>query len=225
MQSLHDLVEELYRVRYRRTTNTTVWIPEMPTDMISSKKGIDGWADWKLIERSGEIDPGFKDLEEETGYSLPYSFKYWHSRYYQLDGDMGLIRLPEIPSNKPYSPLRSHIFQMYLPEEYRQRGFLPFGAADNDMGPLCFYTQADVPNADWPIYGWNHDVMPGTYNHVPTAAWDLPLCFSNFRKLLECIVHFLGGHLPEFPELPPKQAGFRIIDPDAAGIYFNMYSV
>jgi len=211
---LDDLIQELYRKRYGNpVAGKIVCTSDTPEEMIpETDNGLSGWVEWKLIERRGEIDPGFEALEKELKCKLPYSFKYWHSRYYQLDADMSLIRLPAVPSNNPFKDLRREMFEMYFPEKYREQGYVPFGSDGNDTGPICFHTQAEVDDFDYPVY-----VLE------PYTKDSMQLQFSNFRKLLEYLVHYLRGTLTDYGDLPEGYAGFKIIDPDGAGKYYDRF--
>lgn len=171
---------------------------------------------WELLHRSQAIDPQFHDFEREVGVTFPDSFKRWHSRYFTLDGGIGGhgaisgIDLPAIPSNDLFGPLREQMFEIYLPEPLRRRGFVPFASAW-DTGPLCFDTTAQVPDADWPIYIWDHE-----------DEQDVQLVFSSFRKLLECCVHNCGGIMPDYGPLPEDVDGLKSIDPNGIGLYYDM---
>jgi hypothetical protein len=208
---LDTLIEEFYRACYPKDRLKSVH-PSPPKEMMVDENDQREWFEWKLVKRSEGIDPQFTAFENEIGCILPESFKQWHSRYYTLDGDLGFIRLPAIPSNDPFGPVRHEMFEMYLPERYREQGFLPFGSDGAwDAGPLCFHTGINDDAADWPIYLWDHD----------NAKQDPILCFSNFRKLLECSIHDWGGHLLDYGSLAIGSQGFTVIDPEGAGRFYN----
>lgn len=217
--TLDELIEEFYRVRYRNHKLFQVYTPDTPSEMIvGPSPDTKDWIEWRLLERSKHIDTDFDAFEEEIGIQLPSSFKRWHSRYYTLDGDVSLVRLPSIPLNVPFGPLRSAMSgAMYFPENFRKMGYLQFGDDGNDVGPICFHTGAPCENHDYPIYVWDHE---GDDEDVSF----LSLMFTSFRKLLECVVHHHGGTLPDYEELPEGYAGFKIIDPEGAGRYFNWNS-
>jgi hypothetical protein len=213
--SLDELIEEFYRVCYGNRANLrTVETPTTPQEMlVDDDSHASDWVRWKLIERSKVIVAEFAKFENEISYKLPESFKLWHSRYFTLDGDIGFVRLPAIPSNDPFKPLRKLMFEGWIPKQIADQGFLAFGSDGNDRGSLCFKTSAVVENADYPIYLWDHGWV-GTNR-------ELRLMFSSFRKLLECSVHHAGGKLIEHGTLPEGVKGFSFIDPEGAGTFFG----
>lgn len=214
--SIDEIIEAFYDECYRKSRPMyTVKTPNIPSDMIAGPgRYNDDWIEWKLLPRAAGIDPTFANFEREVGVTFPNSFKLWHSRYFTLDGDVGFVRLPEIPSNDPFGPLRFEMFEIYTPQELRDRGFVAFGGDGWwDAGSLCFNTSADVSDGEWPIYLWDHDSV-GTEQ-------ELELMFTNFQKLLECCIHNCGGTLPEYGPLPEGVEGFKIIDPTGIGVYFK----
>lgn len=213
--SLDELIDEFYRVRYKRQMPLyMVLTADTPTEMIIGRSpDTTDWIEWKLLERSNDIDPAFTVFEKEIGHKLPESFKRWHSRYYTLDGDISIVRLPEIPSNNPFGDLRSQMFDQYLPEALSKRGFIPFASDGNDVGPLCFDSSMIIDDNEWPIYVWDHE--------GDDSDKYLKLIFSNFRKLLECCTHLYGGQLAGYGELAEGISGFSVIDPEGAGNYFS----
>jgi hypothetical protein len=210
--TLEELVDEFYRVCYKYPDRlTVVHTPQTPEDMIvDNSPHSSEWVRWKLLERSKVIVPEFVEFEKEIGCKLPESFKLWHSRNFTLSGDVGFVRLPAIPSNNPFQPLRDKLIGGWIPKEVEDQGFLPFGSDGWwDAGSLCFKTSANIENADYPIYLWDHGWV-GTDR-------EFRIVFSNFRKLLECCVHYAGGKLPDYDPRPKGTKGFATIDPEGAG--------
>jgi len=213
--SIGEVIDELYRVRYLNC-GPLHWVhtAETPKEMIVGTTSSADWIEWRLLERSNKVSADFVTFEAEIGYTLPHSFKLWHSRYYTLDGDMSIVRLPPIPLHSPFTPLRDEMFEQYLPETLRQKGYLPFGSDGNDTGPICFHTALGSEDSEYAIYVWEHE--------GDESERYMTLMFSNFRKLLECCVHLHGGRLTNYPTLPDQYEAFAVIDPDGAGKYFGV---
>ena len=207
-----DLVDRFYKTVYaNKIMLGTVFIEFTPLDMVVSQEyRIGGWVDWKLIRRSEGIDPALTDFELEIGYSLPHLFKLWHSRYYTLYGQIGIARLPEIPSNNPLEPLRKTYYEL-LPEQLYQIGLIPFGDEGMmDAGPLCFDTRQPMPDADWPIVYWDHEWANSDREISPAV-------FSSFGKLLECAIHYWSPGVLGWKAQQKRIRGFFHIDPHGAG--------
>jgi hypothetical protein len=215
-----DLIETFYDVCHRQFAPFMLpVVPDDPAEMLVGTPTSSNWIEWKLLFRSTGIDPAFATFEQEMGVVFPHMFKLWHSRYFTLDGGIGGvgenavisgIYLPAIPSNDPFGPLRFEMTEMDFPEKQRARGFVPFASAW-DVGPLCFDTSADVKDADWPIYIWDHEDED-----------DIHIVFSSFRKLLECCIYNCGRMPPGYTRLPPGKEGMKSIDPTGYGLYADM---
>jgi hypothetical protein len=204
---ISELIEEFYRACYGHRPMKMVWTSDTPRDMMVHPDDEDEneWFEWKLVERSQGIAPGFEDIEKECGHALPESFKQWHSRYFMLDGDLGMVRLPEIPSNDPFGRLREIMFG-YEPASLIAQGLVPFAYDGNDGGALCFDTRKPAENNEWSILFHDHE-----WNEIER----MEIVFTSFRKLLECCIHVWDGTLMDYPGIEPRYKGFAQIDPKA----------
>src|SRR5579885_577741 len=185
---MSDYIERFFRA-YQASSEpmSVVLIASTPLDMlVDPTPNKSGWVEWKLVPQMTSLEPAMLALEKEVGIGLPTSFKDWLSRYYTLDMDIAIARLPACPSNNPLGPLRERIFGSgYHSERPRALGLLPFGAeAKMDAGPLCFDTRQARADNGWPIVYWDHD-----FDKRPEEIG--PMIFSSFAKLIECATHFL----------------------------------
>jgi hypothetical protein len=208
-----DLIDQFYNTVYKaRTPLKTVYAVNTPHDMIvGNEPDSEGWIEWRLIRRSETIDPALAEFEQEIGHPLPHLFKQWHSRYYTLDGDIGIARLPEIPSNDSLRPLRT-TYRCFFPDErLYNMGLIPFGnEAMMDAGPLCFDTRVSISDANWPIIYWDHE-WANTNREIG------PAIFSSFGKLLECAIHYWAPGIQDGKMRTKRIRDFFEIDPTGAG--------
>lgn len=183
---LDDLIERYYRLRYMRQPNWMV-LEGVPEEMRVGAPNKNGWIQWKLLPWSRGIAPGFEQLEQEIGVMLPFSYKLWYSRYYQVDGDLSFIRFPETSPENPFAELRKEIFDSWWPERIKGIGLISFGSID--YGSFCFDTRHNEKSSDYPIVFWDHDWIDSDKEIIPTK-------FSSFRELLEyCVQSLLPAEL------------------------------
>lgn len=204
-----DLIEDLFRAHaLLKGPLCCVLTDRTPTNMIvRTSTDSPGWIEWRMVRQPPAAQDRYDSLEAELGCRFPDSFKSWHSRYYTLDMDIEIARLPSSPSNDPLGPLCQRILGGDRP---RELGLVPFGDEGMmDAGDLCFDARAPRDDADWPIVYWDHEWERSPHEIGPTI-------FSNFAKLLECAIHFLQGD-HRFGARRHRIAGFFDIDPDGAG--------
>ena len=214
---MSDAVEKFFRAYYACFAPQRIPLsPTTPREMLARvEPDNSGYVEWRLTPQ-GDKAVDLAPLETVVGIPLPPSFKAWFTRYYTLDMDCSIVRLPECPSNNPLGPLKvimtaSHAFST-IP---RQLGLIPFGEESNDVGPLCFDARQPKTDGEWPIVYWDHEL-----DTKPRAIG--PTIFSNFEKLIECVTYYLeGGKTLEQRE--KRIAGFFEIDPVGAGAHGKRY--
>ncbi|WP_147313808.1 hypothetical protein [Deminuibacter soli] len=174
--------------------------------MITSAPSEDGWVKWQPIPGTLTMTD-YENLEKRFGVTLPPSFIEWHRSFYFLDGDCGIIRLPE---SNPAQPLKELIvnFDWEIGRELIAEKLYPFGEEGNDAGPLVFDGRTLVPGNEFPIRIYDQEE-----GNPPEGLSEI--IFSSFPKLLECITYFLEQRAhKETAEIIPA---FFDIDPTGAG--------
>ena len=99
-----------------------------------------------------------------------------------LDGDYGLVRLPDMQPSDPLASLRSQIAIAADPNcpALTQHKLLPFGQDGNDGGPICFKTDQPTEAGDFPIYFADHELLSDP-SYSGKRVWD------SFEHLLVAI--------------------------------------
>lgn len=185
----------------------TVHLDSHPEEMLVGPPNPEGWVQWRLIRRPGrKLD--FTDIERGCGHPLPSSFKEWMSRFDSLDLDCGVVRMTPAPANDPLGPLAKEV-RNGSPGLGNDLGLIAFGSeAFGDIGAVCFDTQADINDADWPVVIHDHE--------WPRERKITPM-FSSFRALLECVTELLGGNATTADDL-------RRLDPSMPQAAYDYWS-
>jgi len=138
---------------------------------------------------------------------LPQSFIDWHKRYFFLEGDCAILRLPISMPSQPLKEITKNL-EWFIPEQIIPQKIYPFGDSANDIGPLVFDARVPIANNEFPIRMYDHE-------YGGDLAGLSEIIFSCFDKLLECVTYFLN-------EMGQKEwrdivYNFFEIDPEGAG--------
>lgn len=98
-----------------------------------------------------------ESLEQYSGVSLPPLFRDYFLYKQILDGDRGIIRLPDMTPPDPLANLKSQMAVVHDCRALQQHSLLPFGQDGNNGGPICFKTDEPTTNGDYPIYVTDHE--------------------------------------------------------------------
>lgn len=133
-------------------------LPNVPPNLQGDWKSGDGWTSWIAVPSSVNNDD-LNAVEHQFRVRLPPLFRAYFLYKQVLDGDFGIVRLPNMTPPDLLGDLRR---QMAIASELpalRENSLLPFGRDGNDGGPICFKT--DEPNAqgDFPIYFADHELL------------------------------------------------------------------
>ena len=114
------------------------------------------WRIWFPID-SKVTDDEIKELEGRLGHVLPEDYKTFlkHKHFYNL-------RISEVSlCSHPVNTWRAKLIEMVFngsPTEYLiEKGYIPF-ATWSDWGELCFDTNRNQENNDYPIVLWDHEI-------------------------------------------------------------------
>jgi hypothetical protein len=101
-------------------------------------------------------------IEGVIGAALPPLFRGWLMYKCLLMTDFGTVRLPEVPSDKPLRPFRGFVDILDSQPYFRPRRVVPFGSDGNDVGPLCFDLNRPLPDGDYPVVLFDHELLHRT---------------------------------------------------------------
>jgi hypothetical protein len=73
--------------------------------------------------------------------------------------DFGLFQLPETPSDNPLRDVASYIGIMDSQPYFRSRRVVPFASDCNDEGPLCFDLNRPLPDGEYPVVLFDHELL------------------------------------------------------------------
>lgn len=134
--------------------------PGAPADMVAGPPDESGWIPWKPV-LSPVTDSEFLALEGVAGAPFPPLFRAWLMYKCLLMTDFGfdLFSLPETPSNDPLGDIRSFIGIMDSQPYFRPRRVVPFASDGNDVGPLCFDVARPLPDGDYPVVLFDHELL------------------------------------------------------------------
>jgi hypothetical protein len=100
-------------------------------------------------------------LEAAAGAPFPPLFRGWLMYKCLLMTDFGfdLFRLPETPSDDPLGGIAGYIGIMDSQPYFRPRRVVPFASDGNDMGPSCFDLHRPLPDGDYPVVLFDHELL------------------------------------------------------------------
>lgn len=101
-------------------------------------------------------DPELEELEQEVGHKLPGDYKTFlrHKHFYELQ--ISEVSFFSHPVNTWRAKQIDNIFHGYPREYLIDRGLLPF-ANWSDWGMLCFDTNRNTDDHNYPVVLWDHE--------------------------------------------------------------------
>lgn len=198
-----DLIDKFFNALEMSEMLTVIDSP-VPEEMIVSRNGE--WVNWKKMPGNTERIKYHK-MEARYSTKLPEDFIEWHRRYFFLDCDCSIIRLPHSHPSDPFREIEM-MWNYPLAHELIAQKLYPFGEDGNDTGPLVFDMRSKNDPANIPIRVYHHEYGGDL------AGLD-EIIFSSFQKLLECLTYFLEETrtrhnfevIPEFFEIDPEGSG------------------
>jgi hypothetical protein len=199
----NNIIENFFKALFDFGPLTVVYTADAPKEMMASAVNDDGWFTWKPIE--GTFGPeDYRKIEEKFNVVFPETFIDFHKRYFFLDCDCVLLRLPYSNPNKPLQEITDTLEDAgYL----TSIGIYPFAWEGNDAGHLVFDGREPKENNEFPIRVFDYalEELDGLSDII----------FSSFPKLLECMTHYMKeiknrkdfDIVPEFLEIDPHGAG------------------
>lgn len=141
----------------------------------------DAWWNWNLVE-SPVVESDILSLEQAIGAPLPPLFRAWFMFKSLPETDFGWVRLPHVLPNAPLKDLCDSV--QWMNDErmlFRKRNVFPFADDGNDTGPLCFDLTRPLPDGDYPILLFDHELL-----HQPEyAGMEVAESFSRLLDLIE----------------------------------------
>jgi len=146
---------------------------EIEPEMANPNEPMDneGWQKWYPID-STVADSEIEGIEIQLNYKLPKSYKVFlkHKHFYELYISDARFSGQEIRNWRQH--LTHMAFNGYPRELLIDKGYIPF-ADWSDWGLLCFDTNSQGTDYDYPIVLWDHD----RWNEYETFS-------ANFHNLL-----------------------------------------
>jgi len=154
-------------------------LPGVPAELRGEWSSGDGWFSWIAVP-SPITEKDLDAIEHNIGTTLPPLFRAYFLYKQILDGDCGIVRLPDMMPPAPIGNLKS---QMAVFSDCRSRqhhALLPFANDGNDGGPICFKTDEPTTSGDYPIYFTDHERLADpTYSGE--RRWD------SFEQLIDVL--------------------------------------
>ncbi|KQB99151.1 SMI1/KNR4 family protein [Pedobacter sp. Hv1] len=204
-----NIIEAFFSAFFNARKLTSVYTKDTPKEMMASPVDEEGWFIWKPLNGTFSAED-YRKVEEKFNVVFPQSFINFHKRYFFLDCDCRLLRLPY---SNPNQPLQEITDPLEDADYLASLGLYPFAWEGNDNGHLVFDGREDKENNEFPIrlfdYSW--DELDGLS----------AIIFSSFSKLLECLTHYMKEvkTRQDFDVVPD----FLEIDPEGAGKYGREY--
>ncbi|MCD0457121.1 SMI1/KNR4 family protein [Chryseobacterium sp. LC2016-27] len=114
------------------------------------------WRTWFPVN-SKVTDEEINDIENRIGYEFPEDYKTFlkHKHFYELQ--ISEVSFCEHPINIWRTSLTEMIFDGYPKEFLIDKGYIPF-ANWSDWGMLCFDTNKNQNDKNYPIVLWDHEL-------------------------------------------------------------------
>lgn len=130
--------------------------PEMTGPSMDEEEDDEEWQTWLPID-SKVTDEEIEELESRVGYKFPDDYKSFlkHKHFYELQ--ISEASFCEHPVNTWRASLSEMIFDGYPREFLIDKGYIPF-ANWGDWGLLCFDTNRNKDDHNYPIVLWDHEV-------------------------------------------------------------------
>jgi hypothetical protein len=204
--STQELTKQFFEAYLAAFPNRTVFTNDTPEEMMGGSVDEEGWFDWKILKGTLQ-ETDYRKLELKYKIELPKSFIAWHKEYFFLNGDTSILRLPASNPKLPLKDVESNL-NWFIPEQLISKKLYPFADEGNDAGQLVFDGRNAVPDNEFPIRVYFQEFggdMEGLSEII----------FSSFRKLLECLTHYLTERktrkdfeiIPDFFKIDPTGAG------------------
>lgn len=115
------------------------------------------WRTWFPVD-SKVKDYEIEEIEERIGYTLPDDYKIFlkHKHFYELH--ISEVSFCSHPVNTWRAKLTEMIYEGYPPEYLIEKGYIPF-ADWSDWGLLCFDTNKNQSEKNYPIVLWDHELV------------------------------------------------------------------
>lgn len=128
------------------------------------------WRIWFPVD-SKVTDDEIEELEERIGHKLPDDYKSFlkYKHFYELH--VSEVTFCSHPINTWKARLIEMIFDGYPAEFLIDKGYIPF-ADWSDWGLLCFDTNRNRENKNYPIVLWDHEIVDEVYDQY-TDFYDL----------------------------------------------------
>ena len=201
-----ELITKFFDAYFKTFSNKTVFTDDVPQEMILTEEDDEGWFEWTLIEGT-LVEEDYQKVEREFRVEFPKSFINWHRRYYFLDADVSILRLPTSNPNLPLEEIKKGL-NSFIAEQLIPKKLYPFGYDGNDAGPLVLDGRVSTKDNEFPIRVYDHEF-----------GGDLiglsEIIFSSFEKLLACLTHYMTELktrknfeiIPDFFRIDPTGAG------------------
>lgn len=203
---MKDLATGFFDAYFSVFSNKTVFTVNTPQEMMLTEEDEEGWFEWKLI-KGKLLEEDYHTIENEFNIKFPDSFIEWHKKFYFLDADTSILRLPASNPNLSLAEIRDNL-NWFVAEQLIPQKLYPFGNEGNDAGPLVFDGRLDVKNNEFPIRYYDHE-FGGELEGLSD------IIFSSFEKLLACLTHYMTELkvrrnfeiIPDFFKIDPTGAG------------------
>lgn len=201
-----NLIDQFFVAYLEAFNSITVFTNTTPKEMMASPVNKEGWFKWKTVTGTLQ-DADYKNIEDHFNIELPKSFIDWHKAYFFLGGDCSILRLPTSNPNEPLQEIKRNL-NWHVPQQLIPQKLYPFASEGNDTGPLVFDARSPLVNNEFPIRIYNQE-FGGDIEGLGE------IIFSSFRKLLECLTHYLTQLktrksfeiIPDFFQIDPAGAG------------------
>ena len=140
----------------------------------------DDWYSWIAID-SPVKDEDLDEIEVKLNIKFPGLFRDYFLYKQIIDGDYGIVCLPDMLPENPLKELRSEVSMFLEDEFFKINSLLPFGRDGNDGGPLCFKIDQPTSQGDYPIYFVDH-----SYMNIPNYSCEKK--WESFESLIEFII-------------------------------------
>lgn len=123
------------------------------------------YSTWFPID-SKVTDEEIEELENRLGYPLPGDYKTFlkHKHFYELH--ISEASFCSHPVNTWRAKLIAMTFDGYPTEYLIEKGYIPF-ADWNDWGLLCFDTNRNKEDFNYPVVLWDHETASKVQDHSP----------------------------------------------------------
>lgn len=151
-------------------------LPGVPPDLRGDPFLDDDWFYWTAVPSPVTADD-LDDLEQQYRVSLPPLFREYFLYKQILDGDFGIVRMPDMCPPDPLASLKSQMSEFSNCEALQNHALLPFAQDGNDGGPICFKTDEPTLYGDYPVYFTDHELLLR-----PTYSGEK--CWDSFEHLI-----------------------------------------